>query len=93
MFQNNIRNLIINLPKKRHPLELDIVLEGGGFNGSFELGALYFLKELEAQKYTSVDRISGASIGSLLGLCYLTNNLDFLYRTVSKNARFVERSH
>ena len=84
MFQNNIRNLIVNLPKKNDILELDIVLEGGGFNGSFELGALHFLKELEAQKYITIDRISGASIGSLLGLCYFTNKLNFYVNNYQK---------
>ena len=35
-----IHNLIENLPTKER--NLDIVLEGGAFNGSFEYGILYF---------------------------------------------------
>jgi predicted patatin/cPLA2 family phospholipase len=78
MFKSQITNLINNIPERitKEPLELDIVLEGGGFNGSYELGVLYFIKELVERKYIKINRISGASIGSILGLCYLTNKLD-----------------
>ena len=76
MYDSNIQNLITNLPLRNCPLQLDIVLEGGGFNGSYELGVLYFLKELVNQSYITVGRVSGASIGSLLAACFLTDNLD-----------------
>jgi len=47
--------LIENMPDcvKNHdtPLVLDIILDGGAFNGSYLLGALYFLKEMERRGY------------------------------------------
>ena len=76
MFEEQIDNLIKNIPETREPITLDIVLEGGGFNGSYEIGVMYFIRELEKHKYVNVNRISGASIGSIVGLCYITNNLD-----------------
>ena len=42
-----ICELINNLPKRETPYELDLVLEGGAFNGSYIVGILMFLKEME----------------------------------------------
>ena len=47
MFQPYINNLLNNLPKRDNPFHIDLVLDGGVFNGSYLIGALYFLKELE----------------------------------------------
>lgn len=74
MFKQYIDNLIFNLDKKVEPLQIDIVLEGGTNNGYYELGILLFLKEMENQGFISVNRISGASIGSLMGFHYLNNS-------------------
>lgn len=76
MFKQYIDNLILNLDKKLEPQKIDIVLEGGSNNGYYELGVLLFLKEMENQGFISVNRISGASIGSLMGFHYLNNSLD-----------------
>lgn len=75
MFKQYIDNLILNLDKKLEPQKIDIVLEGGTNNGYYELGVLLFLKEMENQGFISVNRISGASIGSLMGFHYLNNSL------------------
>lgn len=76
MFKQYIDNLILNLDKEQEPQQIDIVLEGGSNNGYYELGVLLFLKEMENQRFISVNRISGASIGSLMGFHYLNNSLD-----------------
>ena len=86
MFETNIQSLLPNLTPLNKPIELDIVLEGGGFNGSYESGVLYFLKELEKKNYITVDKISGVSVGSILGICFLTNTLDS-FVTYYKQAR------
>jgi hypothetical protein len=51
MFQKMVEKLIENLPgpstveeEQQEPLKIDLVLEGGAFNGSYMLGILYFLK-------------------------------------------------
>lgn len=84
MFKQNTQNLMKNLIKPDTPLELDIVLEGGGFNGCYEYGVLLLLKEMEKQNYIKINRISGASIGSMLGFCYLTDNLHIFLQYYNK---------
>ena len=80
MINQYITRLVDNLPdefkERKTPLRIDLVLDGGLFNGSYLIGALQFLKELERRKYIRVDRISGASIGSIVGLAYLSDSLD-----------------
>jgi hypothetical protein len=80
MIQSYVQKLIENLPdeitKKKEPLILDLVLDGGAFNGNYLVGALYFLKEMEKKGFVKVDRISGCSIGSFVGLLYFLDDLD-----------------
>jgi len=80
MIQIYINKLIENLPahitNTKQPLKIDIVLDGGAFNGSYLVGALYFLKEMEKRNYIVIDRISGCSIGSLVGFLYYIDRLD-----------------
>jgi len=99
MIHTYIHKLIDNLPDKikntKTPLKLDLILDGGLFNGSYLIGALYFIKEMETRKYVKVERISGCSIGSLCGMLYFINALDELanlYKTLlddlKKNQNF-----
>jgi hypothetical protein len=81
MITNYIHKLMENLPQniknRKKPLKIDLILSGGAFNGSYILGALYFLKELERRKYIIIKRISTCSVSSFLGLLYLTDNLNY----------------
>ena len=63
----------IAIPEK--PKDIDVVIEGGCFNGLYSMGALLLIKELEKRKYFKVHRISGASIGSIIGFAYLADTL------------------
>jgi len=83
MIKTYINKFIENLPdeikdyaKNKTPMKIDLVLDGGTFNGSYLVGALYFIKEMEARNYIKVERISGCSIGSIVGLLYLIDALD-----------------
>ena len=72
----NIFNCIIDdydLPGNK--VDIDIVIEGGCFNGLYSLGALLLIKELEKRKYFKVHRISGASIGTIMGFAYISDSL------------------
>lgn len=71
-----IHKLIDNIPKRECPLHLNLILGGGAFNGSYILGALHFLKELERKNYVIVDKISTCSISSILGMMYFTDQLE-----------------
>ena len=61
MMNEFVVKLIDNLPDSiknaKEPLVLDLVLDGGAFNGSYLVGALYFLKEMEKRKYVKINRI------------------------------------
>jgi hypothetical protein len=80
MINEYISKLMENLPesitKRETPIKIDLILGGGAFNGSYILGALYFLKELERKNYIIIKRISTCSISSILALLYLTDNLE-----------------
>ena len=82
MIAEYVNKLIENLPddikNRLTPLKIDLVLDGGAFNGSYLIGALYFLKEMEKRKYVTVERISGCSIGSVVGLLYIIDSLDLM---------------
>jgi len=81
MIEEYAKKLIENFPDN-HPRDMsriDLIMDGGIFNGSYLLGSLYFLKEMEKKKYLQVERISGCSIGAIAAIVYLLNSLDLMY--------------
>jgi len=82
MIEQFTRKLIANLPDNitnvKEPLVIDLVMDGGAFNGSYLLGALYFLKEMERRKYIKIGRISGCSVGSITGFLYYIDGLHLM---------------
>jgi hypothetical protein len=73
----HIHQLLENI-KSGVPKELDLVIDGGAFNGFYTLGALMYLKEMEKKNMCKIVRVSGCSVGSILGVLYLTDSLDLL---------------
>lgn len=71
-----INSLIENIPEKHLPEEIDLVLDGGAFNGVYMLGGLFYIKELESREKIKIKRVSGCSIGAIIGLLYLLDKLD-----------------
>jgi hypothetical protein len=90
MIDEYVNRLIENLPDDTKNMQhIDLVLDGGMFNGSYLVGALHFLKEMERRKYIKIERISGCSIGSVVAFLYYIDALDImpkLYELV--NAEF-----
>ena len=79
MIDEYVNRLIENLPEDKNKLlHLDLVLDGGAFNGSYLVGALYFLKEMERRNYIKIERISGCSIGSIVAFLYYIDAFDIL---------------
>jgi len=79
MIDEYVNKFIDNLPETSRKFQkIDLVLDGGLFNGSYLVGALYFLKEMERRKYIKIDRISGCSIGSVVSFLYFIDALDMM---------------
>lgn len=81
----------INNPKKTL-VNVDLVFEGGLFNGSYQLGFLAYIKQMEKLKLIRVKRVSGCSIGSFIALLYfidipLDENINFVSNVVYKHAK------
>ena len=92
MINDYVVKLIDNLPDDiknvKKPQSIDLVLDGGIFNGSYLVGALYFLKEMEKRNYIKIERISGCSIGSIVAFLYYIDGLDLmpkLYEIINKD--------
>lgn len=74
--QTYAAQLVENLPPRYRdhtpPLALptDLVLEGGAFNGAFAVGAALFVREMERAKILDIRRVSGCSIGAIIGALY-----------------------
>jgi hypothetical protein len=82
MINDYVIKLIGNLPEDlknaKTPLRLDLVLDGGIFNGSYLVGAMYFLKEMEKRNYIKIERISGCSVGSIAAFLYYIDSFDMM---------------
>lgn len=97
MIQQYVEKFIENLPEElkntKNPIMLDLVLDGGIFNGSYLVGALYFLKEMEKRKYIKICRISGCSIGSVAAFLYIIDCLDISESFYSIIFEQLKKSH
>ena len=69
-----ICKLVPNVNRARVPAEMNVVFDGGAFNGYYGLGVGLYLQELERQKVTRVVKVSGVSIGAILALWYLLDS-------------------
>lgn len=66
-----INTLIDNVNIENIPKEIDVIFDGGAFNGGMGFGIALYLKELEIKHNIKVRRLSGCSIGSIIALSYL----------------------
>jgi predicted acylesterase/phospholipase RssA len=86
-----IKTLIENIPEKHIPLELDLVLDGGAFNGVYMLGGLFYIKELEIREKIKIKRVSGCSIGAILGILFLINKMDVAIEICNHCYKYLRR--
>ena len=79
----SVSNLFENIDQEkkrkphRTPMRINVILDGGAFNGSYSLGTLYYLKNLEKHHHISVKRLSGCSVGAFLCVLYLLDDLKY----------------
>jgi hypothetical protein len=71
MLQEYIKALVSNIDKKNIPRKINVIFDGGAFNGGFAAGVAIYLKCMEEHKIIKVNSVSGCSIGSLLAVWYL----------------------
>jgi hypothetical protein len=71
MLQEYIKALVTNIDKKNIPRKINVIFDGGAFNGGFAAGVAIYLKCMEEHKIIKVNSISGCSIGSALAVWYL----------------------
>jgi hypothetical protein len=87
MIKKFTSTLLENIPSDFKKQKINLILDSGAFNGSYLVGALYFLKEMERKKHIKINKISGSSIGSLTALLYCSDLLDLsteIYNIASK---------
>ena len=80
-----IEKLIENIKSNKND-KINLIMDGGAFSGSYILGALYYIKKMEETNNIKINKLSGCSIGSLLCVLYLLNELDYC-RDVYGNIR------
>ena len=78
-----IDKLITNIPNTDYG-NINLILDGGAFSGSYILGTLYYIKRMETIGRLKVDKMSGCSIGSILCILYLLNDLDYCNEVYSR---------
>tara|TARA_B100001287_G_C22644792_1_gene512111 strand:- start:103 stop:1005 length:903 start_codon:yes stop_codon:yes gene_type:complete len=89
--EKNIKELVNNLEKTekfKKTKEIDIILDGGAYSGSYLIGSLFYLKELEKRNMIKIKRFSGCSIGSLLSIIYKLDLLEIqhiVYKLIRMN--------
>ena len=74
-FNSYIYALTQNLNQKLIPENINVIVDGGAFNGAYAIGTLLYLKQLEKQKLTTINKISGTSIGAILSFLFITDSL------------------
>tara|TARA_B100000925_G_scaffold243117_1_gene192708 strand:- start:1369 stop:2280 length:912 start_codon:yes stop_codon:yes gene_type:complete len=88
IYTNLIEELVPNLPSHiGEPIELDLVLDNGAFNGLYLLGVLLYLKVLEEKGRIKINRISGSSIGAIYSVLYFNDMLqltDMFFHEIRK---------
>ena len=72
-----INKLIENLDDNINYKNINLIMDGGAFSGSYILGCLYYLKELEKKNKIKINKVSGCSIGSILCVLYKLNELNY----------------
>jgi len=84
MIQDIVDKLINKIPSRiinkliKNPTNIDIVLEGGAFNGSYLAGCFIYLKELEKRKYIKIHNLSACSVGTIISLTYFIDNIEIM---------------
>ena len=86
----HIEKLIHNLPNV-HYGEINLVLDGGAFSGSYILGALHYIKHLQDLNRIQINKLSGSSIGTILCILFKLNKLDYIDEIYTKVRNYFKK--
>lgn len=86
-----VKSVAKNINKSMVPNEIDLVFSSGAFNGLYGYGVAIFIKELETMNIVKIKRVSGCSIGSLLGLLYIFNHFESIEQLFLKFKRNMKK--
>jgi hypothetical protein len=84
MMKEYVKAVTKNINKNIVPDKIDLIISGGAFNGSYGYGIATVIKTLENENKLKVQRISGTSVGALLGASYFSNMLNESENVFSK---------
>ena len=84
-----------------NPLEIDLVISGGAFNGAYGFGVVLYLLELIEQKKLIIKNASGCSVGAMTALCVVCrkatsmfcSNWEILKHDIRDNQRMNNVKH
>ena len=77
LLDNYINSMIENTNINNFPKEINLILDGGAFNGAYTAGCIYYIKQLEKNNISKINYISGCSIGAILGFLFLADKLEY----------------
>lgn len=86
-----VNSLIENINSNNIPKNIDLVLDSGAFNGIYMLGGLIYLRQMKNQNKININRISGSSIGSILGLLFIVDKLDLSIEICNKAFKILRK--
>jgi len=66
-----IKALVENADTNNIPKELNVIFDGGIFNGVMAAGIALYIKTLEQQQKIKINKISGCSAGALIALWFI----------------------
>jgi hypothetical protein len=87
-----VNSLIENINSNNIPKNIDLVLDSGAFNGIYMLGGLIYLRQMKNQNKININRISGSSIGSILGLLFIVDKLDLSIEICNKAFKILRKN-
>ena len=79
LLNSYINALILNVKREKNPPAINLIFDSGAVNGILGIGAAIYIKRLEQLDYIKVNKISGCSIGSLIGLWYICDCPQSMY--------------
>lgn len=79
LLNSYINALIINVKQTKIPPAINLIFDSGAVNGILGIGAALYIKRLEQVGYIKVKKVSGCSIGSVIGLWYMCDCSETMY--------------